>query len=314
MSQPQMRVKAYKVDDNRTVACLNWSPNGQTLAIGYRYDTVSFWHIEQGVTLKETLKISTGDVTRCMAFSPNGKILARGGTDKTVQLWDVALSKKLAELDKPIGVKAKNFGPYTPLGFIRAFAFSPDGQTLAFNVVSGLYLWSLGDGKLVRLGDDIAKFNNLTYHPNGELLTRFGNSEAEFWDVNSQSLRGTVATGADRGAWSPDGQLLATTEGKLLKIAVEKGGWFKGQKLTGSVVRAIENQSCDSILWNPKRELLATAGDEVKLWNATDGRLLTTLQDYERPSLQEGDALSWSPDGKKLVGGSQGCLMVWSID
>jgi WD40 repeat protein len=69
-----------------TVACVEWSPNGATIASGGFDKTVRLWdavkrlpiHVLRGHTLWVV----------CIAWSPDGATIVSGSADKTVRLWN----------------------------------------------------------------------------------------------------------------------------------------------------------------------------------------------------------------------------------
>jgi WD40 repeat protein/tRNA A-37 threonylcarbamoyl transferase component Bud32 len=101
--------------DHGAVACMAFSPDGKTLALGHG-EYVEFWDVADGI-LRRTLKANRGAL-RAIAFSADGTQLASGGADWKVKLWNLASPREPATLDGH-------------LDDVMALAFSPDGKTLA---------------------------------------------------------------------------------------------------------------------------------------------------------------------------------------
>jgi WD40 repeat protein len=71
--------------------CVAFSPDGQTVAAGWKDGQVRLWDVQSGER-KETLKghaIAFSDEIYSLAFSPDGKTLASAGQDATVRLWPI---------------------------------------------------------------------------------------------------------------------------------------------------------------------------------------------------------------------------------
>jgi WD40 repeat protein len=134
------RVCLWNVDDGRVlreldtrgegVRSLEFSPDGNLLAIGCQNNTAQLWDIPSGkqrATLRGHLQEVIG-----VAFSPDGKTLATGGDDRKVKLWNIATHQEVATL-----------GPLD--GGCRSLRFSPDGRSLAVghyrDPKSYLWLW-----------------------------------------------------------------------------------------------------------------------------------------------------------------------------
>ncbi len=70
-----------------TVACLAFSPTGDTLASGGWDRTIQLWNVKSR-KITATLRQHAHTVSS-LAFSPDGKTLASGSYDYKVKLWDI---------------------------------------------------------------------------------------------------------------------------------------------------------------------------------------------------------------------------------
>ena len=113
-------------------------------------------------------------------WSPDGQRLAF--PDKDGRLWVLTLAgKQLAEVARD------------PRGEIRAFAWSPGGDHLAFamsnpNGFRSLWIWSVADGKLRRVTDEQFHADNPAWDPKGDYLyylsARSFNPMLDTFDLN----------------------------------------------------------------------------------------------------------------------------------
>jgi WD40 repeat protein len=86
--QAKGEVKELAADCHRTVACLEFSPDGMTLAVSYLDFTIGIWDVATG---EKRNTISTqSDQVHSLVFSPDGKTLASGGEQRSIRLWNVA--------------------------------------------------------------------------------------------------------------------------------------------------------------------------------------------------------------------------------
>ncbi|MDE0482984.1 MAG: hypothetical protein OXI67_10430 [Candidatus Poribacteria bacterium] len=116
--------------------CSTYSPDGTTLAIGTLGEDVYLWDIHENIEIARLSTRLFDFGVRYVEFSPDGTTLAAGGhrNRQLITLWDVVTREETGHL----------FG-YYGIGWIYAFAFSPDGMILAGPGRDGFYLWNVSN-------------------------------------------------------------------------------------------------------------------------------------------------------------------------
>jgi WD40 repeat protein len=231
-----------------------------------------------------------------MSFGRDGKALATVTMDagsepgdirakNAVRLWDVqsgSVERTLAE-DQ---IKDRFYGSYAGVGL------SPDGKTVA----------APAGGKLD--GED------------GFLWIGF-----VLWDAETGKIRHKLKHGLEVRAlgFSPDGKTVASGSG-----CGGAEGDFESVKLwdvkTGKLLRTLKTRDLEAVkvAFSPDSKLLAAVHDpvldhsgwsaEVTLWDAVEGKSSQSLPDSAGI-----EVITFSPDGKTLVGAGRTKLRVWDV-
>jgi len=136
-----------------------FSPNEQTLAIGYTDGTAAWWDLATGQRLAFFDCHYASPVY--VAFSPDGRLFATAGMNGLMTLWDVATQRP-----KPIG---RGYG-----SALHALVFSPDGQRLiaaGSSPKSLAKLWDVKTGREVAtLPGEPGWFPRIGFSPDGTTL------------------------------------------------------------------------------------------------------------------------------------------------
>jgi WD40 repeat protein len=179
------------------VTKLRFSPMGDLLVSASHDFTVRFWDL-QGNELRT---LQAGQVLG-IGISPDGSTLATVPSDGPVTLWDMQTLEKVKEL-----------GGYGGYDTSDAY-FSPDGQFLAADLASGLYLWRIADAQAI--WDGTANSMAAAFSPDGRFLAYVDISQDNKIVLAAQDGARIIQTvGGEQGpAWelffSPNSQLLAS--------------------------------------------------------------------------------------------------------
>lgn len=184
------------------------SPGGTWLAVVGRQGAVHLLNLSTGAR-HTTVKPGNGILVRKVAFTPNGHTLAVVAIEADgdqVRLFDAATGRS----QHTIKLSAQ---------ILSAFAFSPDGSTLA--TVSGsrgsVTTWDVRTGLLqdsFRVEGEVA---SLAFSPDARTLAVSGARGVQLWDLAISQNRLTLPTRSPEAvAFSPDGRTLAiSTDGSV---------------------------------------------------------------------------------------------------
>ncbi|MDD1620427.1 MAG: WD40 repeat domain-containing protein [Methylococcaceae bacterium] len=280
-------------DEKMLVDAVAFSPNGQLLATGDRFNTANLWNAKTGVHLG-TFWGHT-DQLRKLAFSPpDGGRLATASADGTAKIWDTKSGRLLLSL-------SAHSLPIDDL------AFSPDGN------------W------LVTVGQDKqAKLWNVAMHSDAVLAVAFspddkflatGSSDKtiKIWERSSLELVTTLLGHKDRIqklAFSPDNKFLASA-------SVDKTAQIWDLS-TGKVVQKLQYKDAKygydkiyDLAYSANGKWLATgsANYNAAVWEVATGNLQFAGRHDNQVS-----AVAFSPDGKYLASsGWDGQMKIWEI-
>jgi WD40 repeat protein len=289
-----------------------FSPNGRLVLSEREDDLVDVWDVATGenrTTLNHDTKGgATSDILKSVFwtgtrhylalqtdYSSDGRHIVTVNGDKAPKLWDAATGK----LKTTLSVTER----------IYRAAFSPDGRTLATTELQGVItLWDVETGQargtLTKKREEY-EFPGFSFSPDGRLAVTFEFEDTKLWDVQTGKLKHKLLKSeANDAAFSPDGRFIATASADSKSTAriwdVETGE----VKLTLPPTK----DRAEAVRFSPDGKIIVTTSDKgVKLWAATSGELLATLDEARYP-------VAFSPDGRQLAtGGRKDTAMLWEI-
>jgi len=148
-----------------------------------------------------------------MGFSPDGKKLATIPFDGPVKIWSLANYKLIREMGGSGGFDTSDA------------AFSPDGQLLAANLATGLFLWKTTDGSQLSGGNPAVNSMAVAFSPNGRLLAY--SQVGEKYSIVLSTPDGTHIVRTLEGQSAPVWKLLFSPDSSLLVSVddMEIGFW-----------------------------------------------------------------------------------------
>jgi WD40 repeat protein/DNA-binding SARP family transcriptional activator len=184
-----------------TIADVQFSPDGRTIASVAEDGTIRFWDVRTHRQIGAPMRGSFGHRTR-LTFSPDGRVLASAGDDAVIRLWDVRMHRLAGS---PLTGHTER---------VTSLAFTPDGRTLA-SVAGGddaIRLWDVGTHAQLGtpISADVGYIYALAFSPDGRSLVAAGQNAIRVWDRllwrGFAELRATVCrlvgSGLSRVEWA----------------------------------------------------------------------------------------------------------------
>ncbi len=342
----EVRLLNYERRKNHVIT-MEFSPDGKRLAAGYLDTTVQLWDTTSGEELvvyqkppieedawritrirgngkdilNNPMKNETNSRPSTLAFSPDGSLLACGSDDSTVKLWNTMNGELISVFT-------------AHLSTVYILTFSPDGTILASGSSDGtVRFWNVKQQKVLQT--HIAGhqwMRTASFVNDGSVLVSVSsNGIITNWDLRN-SRKTTLQTKtalAEPSFWgtyryhvlSHDGTIHAS-EGiqsdptkphfsvRVLRLTDVKTGRELDVFPYGS-----------GVLYSPDGRFLASyGGNEIRLLNTETGEKREIIiaeeveddTDVHTPIL---NAIEFSPDGKKIVSGTDGGLVqLWEVD
>lgn len=194
---------------------LRFTPAGNQLVSASHDYSVKVWDM-----IGEELHFLQAGEVLGIGISPDGRMLATVPFDGPVSLWNLDTLEKIKDLGGTGGFDSSDA------------EFSADGQYLAADLATGLYLWRIADGE--QIWDDLKNSMAVAFSPDGGYLAYSDIDDSsniliitvdDFEIVN-------VLEGHQGPVWalffSPNNQLLLSTDGIDIRIWNVEDGSLRG--------------------------------------------------------------------------------------
>jgi len=275
------------------VSGVAFSPDGRQVASGCPDAAIRIWETETG-RLLTTFSFrwqAVGDV----AYSPDGRQIAAAQTNGIIRLWSTS------------GAMLRTFEGHQ--GRVNSVCFRPDGRVLASaGQDTTVRLWDVPTGReLAVFRGHAATADKVRFSPDGQRIVSAGGYFASKVWVASAATRPVTLPGdnSQAAAFSPDGNLLATSGGERVNL------W---EPRSGRELIALEGheKKVYSVAFAPGGRRLASAGWDgtVRLWDTGQVRATAILRGHGGPVL----GVAFAPDGTRVASaGADKTARIWDI-
>ncbi len=193
------------------VSKLKFTPDGTRLVSASHDTWVRVWDMDgkQVGAFQPTGALDWLSQVLGLGISPDGKLLATAPVDGPVKLWDLATFQKVAELGGTGAYETSDVG------------FSPDGQFVAADLATGLFLWKVSDGRV--LLDNNSQINSMAFafSPDGRFLAYANLYKVILSSPDGKQVFRTLE-GLTSPVWnlvfSPDSSKLVSSDGVQVRI------------------------------------------------------------------------------------------------
>ncbi|MGA5095869.1 hypothetical protein ACPCAC_00705 [Streptomyces lavendulocolor] len=302
-------------DAATAVESLAFSPDGRTLAAGWRAGLVSLWNVTRPDDVdpaEAPLNLGCpGVFSGRIAFSPTGRTLAAACDDEagTISLWSTT---DPARPGRGGSVKAGHR--------VKSVAFSPDGGTLAAGTAPGrVHLWKVADpGRPAPLGKPLTgptqSVMSVAFSPDGHTLAA-GSADhtIHLYNVTHPKAIGLLG----RPLTGPGGavtDVVFSPDSRTLAAGNHDGNVDLWNLPPTRIVGAGGNVA--SVAFSPDGRTLAAGNQNntVSLWDTTDPNHPVPRGDPLTGPGDPVDAVAFSPDGRTLAAGdSGGTVTLWNV-
>ena len=272
------------------ISSVAFDPKGERIISASYNGEIKVWDADTDKDRKAIALKGHEAPVRDIVFSPDGKWLVSASYDKTIKVWDVVKENELRTLS----------GHESP---VWGVGIDPDGK----RIVSGsgdktVRIWDAATGEELMILRSPGTILEVEFSPDGNLIAS-GGGDIRVWNAKTGEELTTIPKGGSAIAFSPDSKWIVSgsiTQGiKIWDVA------------TGEELKTLsKSQDVSSVLFTLDGKRVVSAGyggHMIRVWDVGTGGELMTLHGHNTNV----EALSISPDGKRIASGSFTVAKVW---
>ncbi len=339
VDEGQTQPRVIRAAHDPRVACIVFSPHGDSIASGGWDTSIRIWDVASG---DQVLQMSGHEHwVWAIGWSADGRFIASGDVHGVIKYWDAESGQQIHS------IKAHT-------GTITSIAFSPDSSMIASaSTDNTISLWEVPSGrKLQELRGHTAGINSLAFAGDGKrLLSASSDDDVKMWSIATESSADTLVhpEAATSVAIGPDGDSIATScsdgrirlwdaaSGEMMHVfdAHEDGCW-RVRFLTLDGKPALVSSGEDSVLrfWDldsrlpiGERTSSSVTRDPIPVTVSPDGSKLAFADSYATVRIEDlasgemihqlevgkVEELAFSPDGQVLAIALQATVSLWDV-
>ncbi|CBH13661.1 hypothetical protein, conserved [Trypanosoma brucei gambiense DAL972] len=340
--RPVTRCSGKLDGHSEAVLIVSFSPDGELLATGGGDKEIRLWDVHT-LTPTEELKGHTSWV-QVLSWSPDGKYLASGSKDGSLIVWSGN-----GESGKYKGARHKAHSAYlTHVSWEPLHVNSSCNRFVSASKDTTLKVWHTVTGLQFSLSGHQAGVTCVKWGGEGRIYSSSQDRTIIIWDSSNGAprsvLRGhahwvnfialstdlVIRTGAfdhecrkfdtreemQQYATARYQDVLARLDGRERLVSCSDDNtmflWSPQQQVTPLGRMTGHQGAIFHIQFSPDGTMIASssADKSVKLWNASDGKFITTFRGHVAAVYH----VSWSLDSRLLVSGSRdSTLKLWSV-